>query len=154
MTLQRRPLVVRAFEVAMSISEALLGLPNRIVPPPFRLMQIGSSFWQSRALYVAARLDLATILAEGRLSTPDLATKVGANPQALGRLLRLLAAMGVLEEVEPGVWRNNRLSEPLRSDRRDSVRAIILMHNSPEMSRPWYERLEQAILTGAVPFEL
>lgn len=154
MTFQRRPFAVRAFTMAMRLSEALLSLPNRVVPPPFRLMQIGSSFWQSRALYVAARLDLATVLGERRLGTPDLATEVGADPKALGRLLRMLSAMGVFEEVGQGVWRNNRLSAPLRSGQNGSVRALILMHNSPEMSRPWYEELERAVRTGAVPFEL
>lgn len=154
MSFQRHPLAVRAFGAALRLSQALSGLPNRITPPPFRLMQIGSSFWQSRVLYVAARLDLASLLADKRLGTAELAAASGADARALGRLLRMLAAMGIFEEVEPGVWRNNRLSDPLRTDRHDSVRAIILMHNAPEMSRPWFEQLEAAVRTGAVPFEL
>jgi len=32
----------------------LQNIPNKVTPAPFRLMQIGSAFWQSRALYVAA----------------------------------------------------------------------------------------------------
>jgi hypothetical protein len=154
MSFQRQHVAVGAFNLALRVSNALLGWPNRLVPPPFRLMQIGSAFWQSRALAVAASLDLATVLADRRLGTGELAAAVNADARALGRLLRLLAAIGVFEEIEPGLWQNNKLSAPLRTDRPDSVRAIILMHNSPEMSLPWFECLEQGVRSGDVPFEL
>ena len=55
----------------------------------------------------------------------------------------MLAAMGIFEEVSPRVFRNNKLSDCLREGNPQNVRAMILMHNSPEMSRPWYEQLEQ-----------
>lgn len=154
MTFQRRPLAARAFRLLAGMAAKLQDWPNRLTPPAFRLLQISSSFWQSRALTVAARLDLATILGDGPLSVAQLAERAQADPQALGRLLRLLAAMGVFEESAPGIYRNTRLSHGLRSDRRDSIRALVLMHNSPEMSRPWFETLEQGVRTGACPFEL
>jgi hypothetical protein len=68
--------------------------------------------------------------------------------------MRLLAAMGVFEEVAPMVYRNNKLSNCLRSDDRQSVRAMILMHNSELMSRPWFEKLEAGIRDGTSPFRL
>lgn len=154
MTFQRRPFAARAFRLLAGLAAKLQDWPNRMTPPAFRLLHLGSVFWQSRALHVAARLDLATILGDGRLAVAELADRAQADPQALGRLLRLLAAVGVFEESAPGVYGNNRLSHGLRSDRRDSVRALVLMHNSPEMSRPWFETLEQGIRTGACPFEL
>lgn len=154
MSLQRRSLTVRLFGLALRMSNALAGLPNRMVPPPFRLMQMGALFWQSRALHVAARLDLATVLGDSRLSVADIALQAGVDAQALHRLLRLLAAMGVFREDGAGYYRNNRLSDGLRSDRSGTVRQIIMMHNSPELSRPWFEALEQGIRVGATPFNL
>lgn len=154
MSLQRRKVVARLFHMAAGMSNALAALPTKLMPPPIRLVQIGAAFWQSRALYVAARLDLATALGDDRLSADLLAAKVGADADSLRRLLRMLAAIGLFEECSPGTYRNNRLSVSLRSDRQDSVRAMILMHNSPEMSRPWFETLEQGIRSGATPFEL
>ena len=154
MSLQRRPLAARAFEFLARVSNALQAWPNRMTPPAFRLLQIGSAFWQSRVLYVAARLDLATVLADKPSSAADLALKVGADPRALMRLLRMLCAMGIFDELSPGTYRNNKLSNALRSDRPDSVRAMVLMHNSAEMSRPWFEQLEQGIRSGEVPFRL
>lgn len=154
MSLQRRRLAARLFHLAAGIGNALAGLPARLLPPPIKLVQIGAAFWQSRALYIAARLDLATALGDDSLDAAELAAKVGADADAVRRLLRMLAAMGVFAETKPGRYGNNRLSAGLRTDRPDNVRAMILMHNSPEMSRPWFETLEQGIRSGETPFRL
>lgn len=143
---------VRRFAAAMKFGSWLQRLPDKLVPPPFRLMQIGSAFWQSRALYVAARLDIATALGDEHLPADAIAERVGARPDAIYRLLRMLAAMGIFDEVSPRVFVNNRLSAPLRDDDPQSVRAMILMHNSEEMSRPWYEKLECSVRSGGIPF--
>ncbi|MBT9457800.1 MAG: methyltransferase [Burkholderiaceae bacterium] len=153
-SLQRQLFAAKAFALVQRLADGLARWTQGLVPPPFRLLQIGSAFWQSRALYVAARLDLATRLGDAALPVPALAAQVGADARALQRLLRLLAAMGVFEEREVGVYANNRLSAPLRDDHPHSVRAMVLMHNSPEMSRPWYEQLEPAVRSGATPFRL
>ena len=154
MSLQKHRITVRLFGWLMKFSARLQHLPNAITPPPFRLMQIGSAFWQSRVLYTAARLDIATLLGDESLDVDDIAHRVEAQPDAVFRLLRMLAAMDIFEEASPRRFRNNRLSACLREDAPDSVRAIILMHNSPEMSRPWYEMLEQGTRSGDVPFRL
>src|SRR5512140_3161688 len=153
MTLQKNAGAVRRFAKLARFGAWLQNLPNEIVPPPFRLMQISASYWQSRALYVAARLDIATELADGELTAEELAMRLKARPDALYRLLRMLAAMGVFEEVSSHRFRNNKLSNGLREDHTQSVRAMILMHNSPEISRPWFEQLERSVRDGAVPFE-
>lgn len=153
MTLQKNAGAVRRFAKLARFGAWLQNLPNKIVPPPIRLLQIGSAFWQSRALYVAARLDIAGALADGEASAETLAERIGADADALYRLLRMLAAMGVFEEVTGRRFKNNKLSSCLRQDHPNSVRAMVLMHNSPEMSRPWFEQLEQGVLNGGVPFE-
>ncbi|MDD2925424.1 methyltransferase [Rhodoferax sp.] len=154
MTFQKNAGAVRRFAKLLKFAGWLQNLPHKLTPAPFRLMQIGSAFWQSRVLHVAARLDIATTLGENSLSADTLAERVSVQPQALFRLLRMLAAMGVFEEVSPGVFRNNALSTCLREDRPKNVRAMILMHNSPEMSLPWLEQLEHGVRTGAVPFQV
>jgi hypothetical protein len=153
MTLQKNAAAVGLFAGAMKFAAWLQDLPNRITPPPMRLMQIGAAFWQSRALYVAARLDIATALADRSLAADALAARVGARPDAVYRLLRMLAAMGIFKETAPRVFANNRLSASLREDRPNSVRALILMHNSDEMSRPWFQHLEGCVRDGGVPFQ-
>jgi hypothetical protein len=66
----------------------------------------------------------------------------------------MLVSMGVFEEVSPRIFKNNRLSAYLREDNPKNVRAMILMHNSSEMSRPWYEQLERGVCNGEVPFQI
>ncbi|MBK8752860.1 MAG: methyltransferase [Candidatus Competibacteraceae bacterium] len=152
MSLQKNTGAVRRFSALMKFAGWLQNIPNKVTPPPFRLMQIGSAFWQSRVLYVAVKLNIADILGDERLAVDMIAARASAQPDAIYRLLRMLAAMGVFAEVSPRVFANNRLSSPLRADKADSVRAMILMHNSDEMSRPWYEQLEKSVRQGGVPF--
>lgn len=154
MPLQKNAAAVRRFSVVMRFADWLRNIPNKITPAPFRLLQIGSAFWQSRALYVAARLDIATLLAGQHLTAEQIAAQISSAPDATYRLLRMLAAMGVFEEVSPQVFGNNTLSAYLREDNPNNVRAMILMHNSEAMSRPWYEQLEAGIRGGQVPFQL
>jgi hypothetical protein len=154
MTLQKNPGAVRRFAKLAKFAAWLQDIPNKVTPAPFRLMQIGSAFWQSRALYVAARLDIATVLADEMLSEEEIASRIRTQPDATYRLLRMLAAMGIFAESSPRVFRNNKLSTCLREGNPQNVRAMILMHNSPEMSRPWYEQLEQAVCSGDTPFRL
>lgn len=154
MRLQKNAGAVRRFAKAMKFGAWLQAIPNKLTPAPFRLVQIGSAYWQSRALYVAARLDVATVLGDERLGAAALAGRVGADPDALGRLLRMLAAIGVFEETAPMVFRNNALSRCLRTDDPQCVRAMVLMHNAEAMSRPWFEQLEAGVRSGTPPFRL
>ncbi|MGZ5052635.1 MAG: methyltransferase [Methylobacter sp.] len=154
MTLQKYSGAVRRFAKAMKFAAWLQAIPNKLTPAPFRLVQIGSAYWQSRALFIAARLDVATVLGTEQLSVTELAGRVNADEKALGRLMRMLAALGVFAEMSPMVFRNNKLSRCLCSDDPQSVCAMILMHNSETMSRPWFEQLEAGIRSGTPPFRL
>jgi hypothetical protein len=154
MSFQKNSRSVRRFAKLMKFAAWLQNIPNKITPPPFRLIQIGSAFWQSRALYIAVRLDIASVLEDERLSADTIAARTSAHPDSVYRLLRMLAAMGIFDEVSPRVFKNNALSAYLREDNPKNVRAMILMHNSMEMSLPWYEQLEQGVHNGEVPFQL
>lgn len=154
MTLQLNAGAVQRFAKAMKFGAWLQAIPNKITPAPFRLVQIGSAYWQSRALFVAARLDVATVLGTESLPAAEIASRVGADGGSLGRLLRFLAATGIFEEAAPMVFRNNKLSSCLSSNDPQSVRAMILMHNSEAVIRPWFEQLEEGVRSGTPPFFL
>ncbi len=154
MRYQKNSLAVRFHAIVMKFAVRLQTLPLNMMPPPIRLMQLGSAFWQSRVLYVAVRLDIATVLGDDRLSAERIAAEVGAEPAAVGRLLRMLAANGTFEQCGPETFRNNKASDCLRGDRPGNTRAMVLMHNAPPISRPWYERLEDGVRSGKPPFEL
>ena len=152
MRYQKHGLAVRLFASVMKFSARLMGLPGRMTPPPFRLLQIGSAFWQSRALHVAASLDIAGVIGDGELDADEIAARIDCDPAAIFRLMRMLATLGVFERTAPRRFRNNAVSGYLREDRPDSLRAMVLMHNSATMSRPWYEAFEQGVRDAEVPF--
>jgi len=117
-----------------------------------RLIQIGSLYWQSRALHVAVSLDIASLLGDQKLAIHDLAGKTSCHGGSLYRLLRMLISMGIFDEPEPGIIANNQTSAFLDASNPKNVRDMILMHNSPEMTQPWIEELENGVRSGEIPF--
>ena len=148
----RNRVAVRGFNKAFGFADAIQKLPGKMMPPPMRLIQIGSLYWQSRALYVAAKLDIATLLGDKTLPVGELAQQAGCHADSLYRLLRMLVSMDIFSEPESGQIANNNSSNHLDEANPQCVRAMILMHNSPEMTRPWTEELENGIRSGEVPF--
>ena len=74
-------------------------------------------FWGAlvtRLLAITADLGVADALADGPRPVDELAREVGADPDALHRILRALASDGVFAEEAPGVYRNTEASEGLR----------------------------------------
>jgi O-methyltransferase len=70
----------------------------------------------TKAVGVAADLDLAGELADGPRPVAELARATGADRDTLYRILRALATEGVFAEDEPGVFRNTELSKALQAD--------------------------------------
>ena len=92
----------------------------------------------SRAVYAAARLGIADLLADGPVSSAELARVTGSHQPSLYRVLRLLAALDVFDEVEPGSFGLTVLGDRLRSD-------------APAGMRSWAIFLEA--VGGVLPFE-
>lgn len=154
MSLQRNSMAVRGFRLSIRAVAGLQRLVAQLLPAPFRLIQMGSAFWLSRALDVATRLDIASQLGDDTLAVGELAGRLQVSPDALARLLRLLVASGVFAEPQRGCFCNSSTSAWLRQDHPRSVRAMVLLHNSRAMSAPWYWQLEEGIRQGVPPFVL
>src|SRR5262245_61889298 len=84
-------------------------------PPHTKLIDMVVSIWQSRALYAAAELQLADLLAAGPRSADELAQITGTHAPSLYRLLRALASCDIVSELAPRRFRLTRLGEALRS---------------------------------------
>jgi len=106
----------------------------------------------SRAIYVAAQLGVADILNDQPMDTKDIAAAVGANPDALYRLLRALASVGVFTEVKQRHFALTPLAAGLRTDVPGSLNAYILMYGSEFSSRP-ADNLLYSVRTGLPAFE-
>jgi hypothetical protein len=94
-----------------------------------RLRDLTLGFVVSRAVQVAADLDLATYLRGGGKDAVELAALCGAHAPTLSRLMRMLVSIGVFAEND-GRFANNALSEFLRGDIPYSMRAWARMFGS------------------------
>jgi hypothetical protein len=96
-------------------------------------------------------LGVPDLLADGGRSSAELAEAVGADEDALYRLLRAVAAAGVLREEEGRRFSLTELGGPLRSDAPDSVAGFVAMSCRPARWAAWGELL-QSIRTGENAF--
>ncbi|MEU0518680.1 methyltransferase [Streptosporangium sp. NPDC006007] len=79
------------------------------------------------ALAAMAELGCADHLWDGPLSVGELASRCGADPAALGRVLRQLTSMGMVAPTGPGVYRLTEAGTTLCEDTPDSLRPAVRM---------------------------
>jgi hypothetical protein len=93
--------------------------------PQQHILQLATGYMVSSALHVVVSLRLADFMASGVTRVADLARHLTVNEDALYRLLRLLASVGVFAEVAPREFGFTPSAEALRRDRLDSVYDIV-----------------------------
>src|SRR3954452_7891756 len=123
------------------------------IPPPVAMMGLISGYWVSQAVGVVAQLGVADQLSQGPRASDDVARIVGAEPQALYRVLRLLASLDVFTEVAPRTFGLTPLGETLRSDAPDSVRNFAITETAPGHWLPWGRLLESVRTGRAMTYE-
>lgn len=116
-----------------------------------QLDQMITGYWLSQAIYAAAKFGIADQLKDGPKTVGELAGATSTNPDALYRLLRALASVGIFTEGESRRFALTPLAEPLRSDVAGSKRALALM-SGDEQFRAWAE-IDYSIRTGKVAFD-
>lgn len=127
--------------------------PSVLAPPPdARLLQLILGMFVSRAIGVAAQLGIADALKEGPLGVEELASRIGANPDGLYRVLRALSAFGVFELQPQQRVANSELSTLLRADVPGSQRANALWFNDVSGWSAW-GRLDHSVRTGKPAFD-
>jgi hypothetical protein len=122
-------------------------------PKPIeQLMQFATGFIVSSALYTATKLGVADLLKGGAKSTRDLAASCGAHEDALYRVLRALASIGVFNEVSARTFALTPTSELLLADRNDSARDMVLWIDN-KMHFDTYPEMLHAVKTGETVVE-
>lgn len=100
------------------------------VPPAQVVWGLINSHALARCLHVVSDLGVADALDDRPATASELAGRTGANADALGRMLRLLAAHGVFEE-RAGGYAHTDESRLLRSDHPQSMRSFARMIGMP-----------------------
>jgi hypothetical protein len=106
----------------------------------------------TQLLYVAAELGLMDALLAGPRSAPEVAGEVGADAAVLERVLRALAAYGVVVEHPGRRFTPSLVGELLCTDRPGSQRGAVLVRGCVYYGA--LAGLLPAVRTGGVPFEL
>jgi C-methyltransferase len=120
---------------------------QRLVPAPAAMMEMIIAAWISQAITAAAQLGVADALADGPLSIDELAARVGADMDALGRLLRALISRGIFHHRRDGRYELNSLAGTLRSDAPVSMSWAARFYGSQEQRERW-TLLADSVRTG------
>jgi hypothetical protein len=100
--------------------------PGLSADPSRQLIEMAAALWKARAVYAAARLALADLIADGQRTAQELARTTGMHAPSLNRLLRALGSCGVLTEAEPGCFALTALGAALRTGAPGAARATVL----------------------------
>lgn len=119
--------------------------------PPEVMRNLAIGYWVARLVHIAAKLKLADLLKRGPRTVEDLATAAGIQPQALYRILRALASVGVFAETKNQRFKLTPLAATLQTGVPASMHAWALMINDNWGWDAWKELLHGA-KTGEVPF--
>jgi O-methyltransferase domain/Dimerisation domain len=115
------------------------------------LMKLINGFQVSQAISVAATLGIPDLLRHGPQSCNELAVAAGAHPASLYRLLRALAAGGVLEELDGRQFVLTALGQPLRTDVPSSRNAWARLMGQSNYWEAWCGLLG-SVQTGETAF--
>ncbi|WP_078910475.1 methyltransferase [Streptomyces sp. NRRL S-87] len=138
------PEVVRAAEKTRADLQKQV---RELAPPPFALLELAMGSMVTQALYAAAELRVAEALQAGPRAIEDLAAEVGADAEALGRVLRLLASQGVFTRQDDGLWALTPMADALRADHPVTMRDICVLMGHPTHWDDWNGFLD-AVRTG------
>ena len=107
----------------------------------------------SRAVYVAAKLGVSDLLADGPRSSAELAELTKTHAPSLYRILRVLAALDVLREQPPGKFVLTPLGERLQTGVSGSLRNWAILTDQLGGLRP-FDRILDTVISGEAGLKL
>jgi hypothetical protein len=105
------------------------------LPANVRVFEIAAATVAARALWVAAEFGIADHLDNEPRAVAELASVTKTEADALYRILRLLATVGVFEEHDGRRFGHTEMSRTLRTDHPTRTRAAVQMLGSDGMYR-------------------
>lgn len=106
----------------------------------------------TQLVHVAAKLGIADELALRAQTAAELAATLGADADALGRVMRALAGLGIFGQDADGKFTLTKEGQRLRSDVADSMRLPAITYGEPFWWRAW-GGLFETVRTGVTAFD-
>ena len=116
-----------------------------------RLLTFIRGYRISQSIYVATRLGIPDLLADGPREIDELAYATGSHPPSLRRVLLFLAGVGVLDKVGPDRFALTPVAAALRTGVPGSLRPTVLLLLDESHWRPWGHLLH-TVRTGETAF--
>jgi len=137
----------------VSLRSTLVGwlMPARI-RRLVRLNDLITGYWVTQAIYVAAKLGIADELRAGVKRAEDVALAVGADADALYRVMRALASVGILREFDAQKFALTDVGRQLESARPGSLRNWAIDNGEDWHWRSWGQLLH-GVRTGKSAME-
>jgi hypothetical protein len=128
-------------------------MTERQTPPAHvSILQLLNGAHVAGAVSCLAQLGVPDLIEGAPKSAEELASQIGVDPQALYRLMRATASVGVLSEGSDGKFSQTPMSTVLRSDGTPSLRALAIMGGREWHGRGW-SHLEYCVRTGKQALE-
>lgn len=121
------------------------------VPGNIAMLELATGAWTTQALYTAAKLGVPDQLAGGPAHAGDIAARIGADRDALYRLMRALASKGVFKHRRDGKFTLTKVGHALRSGVDGSLRDMVLFIGHPLRWEDW-GNLDHSVRTGQTAF--
>lgn len=122
------------------------------MPPQVVLFQMITGYMVSQAIYVAAKLSIADLLAEKPKNIEELAIATQTDAKSLYRVMRALASVNIFTEDVEGVFSLTPMADCLRTDALGSMKAFSVYMGESWHQRAWGEIL-YSVKTGKISFE-
>jgi hypothetical protein len=112
---------------------------------PGELFEISGFFWKTCVLHTAVKLDVFTVIGDGKLSAEEIARQVDGSARGVVRLLNALVAMELLVKQDE-TYANSASGRQLLA--KDSPRYLghIIMHHH-HLLESW-SKLDRAVISG------
>jgi hypothetical protein len=119
--------------------------------PAESVRTLAVAYWHSRCLHAVVELGVADALGDTAEPVEEIARKVGADTEALNRVLRFLAGVGIFED-QGRRYAHSPASRFLRLDHPQSVYGLARFAAAGYHWQAWGE-LPAALKSGRVAFE-
>lgn len=116
------------------------------------MIQMITGYWVSQCISVAAKLRIADRIKDAPKSYQLLAEETAVSSEALYRVLRALASVGIFAETEAGIFSLTPMADYLRTDVPLSLQAMAVMMGEPEHYQSWGD-LYHSVKTGQPAFD-
>jgi hypothetical protein len=111
------------------------------------LFQLGTGHFVASAMQVVLRLGIPTRIADGALTAAELASATGVQEDALYRVLRALASVGLFDETAPRRFKLTEAGQALRQDVPGGMHDMALWITSP-LHFKVYAEMMHSVRTG------